>query len=169
MDRLERTHSGLDTEWTTNAASAEVGHSSHGSISSTTAAGGKTSRKRFGRQQGRPQDGKWADADTCRFLSCFPWRDVTQRWWSSWLALRSGSSHQSKWRSKGVEIGGSLAFVDLFCCGSILSFSFPLSKGTMGSSWELCHLTGLPGGRGVVDRHCHARIRVNTVWIKQNK
>jgi len=45
----------------------------------------------------------------------------------------------------------------------VQSLVFPLSKGTMGSRWELCHLTGLPGGGGVVYRLCQTLIRVNTV------
>jgi hypothetical protein len=40
---------------------------------------------------------------------------------------------------------------------------FFCQKGTMGSRWELCHLTGSPGGGGGVSRLCHTLIRVNTV------
>jgi hypothetical protein len=79
MRRLERTKSGLDTERTTNAGGAEAEHYRRGSISSATAAGGKTNRKRSGRRWGRLQDGKQAGDDMCRFLSCFPWRNVTKR------------------------------------------------------------------------------------------
>jgi len=39
----------------------------------------------------------------------------------------------------------------------------------MGSRWEIPHLTGLPGGGGVVYWLCHAPIRVNTVWMKQEQ
>jgi len=68
---------------------------------------------------------------------------------------------------KSVWTGGDLSlFVDLFC-SSLLnllpSFDFPLSKGTMGSRWELGHLPGSPGGGGDVYRLCHTLIRVNTV------
>jgi len=52
-------------------------------------------------------------------------------------------------------------FGDLFC--SVQSFAFHLSKGTMGSRWELRHLAGSPGGGGGVSRLCHTLIRVNTV------
>ena len=40
---------------------------------------------------------------------------------------------------------------------------FPLSKGAMGSRWELRHIAGSPGGGGVVSRLCHTLNRVNTV------
>jgi len=49
----------------------------------------------------------------------------------------------------------------------IQSVAFPLSQGMMGRSSELHHLTGSPGGGGVVSRLCHTLIRVNTVRIKQ--
>jgi hypothetical protein len=54
----------------------------------------------------------------------------------------------------------SLSFISFVL---VQSLAFPLSKGTMGSRWELRHLTGLPGGGGVVSRLCHTLIRVNTV------
>jgi hypothetical protein len=63
--------SGLDTERTICAGSAEAEQCRRESIYSVTAADGKTSKKRSGRRWGRPQAGKRADANTCRFLSCF--------------------------------------------------------------------------------------------------
>jgi len=51
-------------------------------------------------------------------------------------------------------------FVDLFC--SAQSFAFHVSKGTMGSRWELRHLAGSPGGGGDIGS-CHTLIRVHTV------
>jgi hypothetical protein len=46
--------------------------------------------------------------------------------------------------------GAISLFVDLFCVVlcvlKLLCFSFHLSKGTMGSGWELRHLAGSPGG-----------------------
>jgi hypothetical protein len=68
----------LDTERTTLAGGAEAEHYRRGSISSATEADEKTSRKCFGKQSGKPQDGKQADANMCRFLSCFPRRNVTK-------------------------------------------------------------------------------------------
>jgi len=35
----------------------------------------------------------------------------------------------------------------------------------MGSRWELRHLTGSPGGGGVVSRLCHTLIRVNITYF----
>jgi len=55
-------------------------------------------------------------------------------------------------------------FGDLFCSSQSFALGcFLLSKGTMGSRWELRHLIGPPGGGGVVSRLCHTLIRVNTV------
>ena len=59
-----------------------------------------------------------------------------------------------------VSLFSLISFV-LFNCLRLLGF--PLSKGTMGSRWELRHLAGSPGGGGVVFRLCHTLIRVNTV------
>jgi hypothetical protein len=64
------------------------------------------------------------------------------------------------WLGSGLSFRGSLlSFV-------LIDFSaaagFLLSKGTMGSRWELRHLAGSPGGEGV-SRLCHTLIRVNTV------
>jgi len=69
----------LDTERTICAGGAEAEQCRRESIYSATAAGGKTSKKCSRRRWGRPQAGKRADADTCRFLSCFSWRNATKR------------------------------------------------------------------------------------------
>jgi len=126
MHHLEHTSSGSDTGRTTTASGAEAGHYPGGSISCATEADRKTSTRRWRRMGGWLQDGKRADADMCRFLSCFACRNVTKWRWTSWPPLTSGSSHQSKQRSNGVLIRGSLCFFDLFCSGSI--FCFPLVK-----------------------------------------
>jgi len=65
----------------TNAggAVAEAGWPRRGSISSATAADGKTARKRHGKWWEKRPDGERADADMCKSLRCSPWRNATKR------------------------------------------------------------------------------------------
>ena len=60
-------------------AAAEAGRPRRGSTSSATAAGGETSNRHYGRRWEKRRAGKRADADTCRSLSCFPWKSATKR------------------------------------------------------------------------------------------
>jgi hypothetical protein len=90
---------------------------------------------------------------------------VIKRWWTSWRLLKSGSSRPNEWRyGAGAEAhGGGNGVISFF-----LSFIFHLSRGTKGSGGELRHLAGSPGGGGDI-RSCHTLVRVNTVWINNNK
>jgi len=124
MHRLECTDSRSDTERATNADCAGAGHYKLGSISAATIGGAMTSRMRSRWWWGRLQDGKRADANMCRFLSCVPRRNVTKRWWTSWPQLTSASSRHSKWTTNSVLIVGTFSFVDPFCSGSIATLSF---------------------------------------------
>jgi len=50
-----------------------------GNTSSATAAGGETSNRHYGRRWEKRRAGRRAHADTCRSLSCFPWKSATKR------------------------------------------------------------------------------------------
>jgi hypothetical protein len=82
MHPLESTYNGSAIVKTANAGGAVV-EAGRGprlrNTYSTTAAGGVTSSKRYGRRpQGQGAE-KWADADTSRSLSCFLGTSVIKR------------------------------------------------------------------------------------------
>ena len=63
-------------------AAAEAGRRPRprrGNTSSATAADGSTSKKRSGKRWGKQRDGERADADTCKSLSCSPWKSAIKR------------------------------------------------------------------------------------------
>jgi len=189
MRRLECTWSGLDTEKTTNAGCAEAECYRLGSISSTTAAGGESSRQLSGRRWERPLDGKRADAGMCKSLSVSQWKNATKWWWTSWQRLTSGSSRplwrrstgrRSTGRAKGVwtrcslfSISSiSLVFVCFLVFLSLLIVCtwliFHCHRGRWVAGGGSAILPACPEAEGGVTL-CHTLIRVNTVWIKQIK
>jgi len=148
-----------------------------GNTSSTTAAGGETSKQCYGSRWERRRAGKGAGADTCRSPSCFPERSVIKQWWTSWRLLKSGSSRPNEWREgagkdadsiAGSSSSGHISFLFLFLSFYFgLSLSFHLSVGMKGSREELRHLAGYPGGGGEI-RSCHTLLRVHTVCVNNN-
>jgi hypothetical protein len=79
MYQLEHTESSLDTKRTAymGGTNAELYRSM--TISFTTAADSKTSRRCSERWYGKPQAGMQADDNKHRFQSCFEWRTVTKQ------------------------------------------------------------------------------------------
>jgi len=101
---LESTWNGSATEGTTNAgggaAEAEQGLRPR-NTSSATAAGGETSNGHCARRWERRWAGKQADADRCRSRNCFPWKNATKQWSTSWRLLNLWSSCPDEWRYGG--------------------------------------------------------------------
>ena len=64
------------------------------------------------------------------------------------LEQNGQEEHESGCLERGRSLFSLISFV--LCGLNLFYFSFHLSKGTMGSRWELRHLAGSPGGRGGV-------------------
>jgi len=130
MHQLESTENCSAIKRTTNtggtAAEAEWQHC-HANTSSTTVDAGEPSRKHNGRPWERGSAGQRADADTCRSLSCFPWKIATSRGWTTGQILKSGCSRPNHRQygpgadaNSGAEGGGCGVYIRSL----LLSFPF---------------------------------------------
>jgi len=82
MHLLESTYNSSASERTTYAGGVvmQAGRRPRrGNSSSSTVADGETSNRHYIRQWEKQQDGKRADADTCRSLTCFLSKCVTKQ------------------------------------------------------------------------------------------
>jgi hypothetical protein len=116
-----------------------------GSTSPAIARVGRTSIRRYGKQLGEQRAEKWEVIGMCRYRSCFPWRNVIRRWWTS-------SRPQSR---IGKDVPADFS----------LSLSFPFFSFYMGRSvilFSVCLKEKKGRVRGSEIGHCHTLDRVHT-------
>jgi len=137
---------------------------------------------------GKAKGWEKADADTCRCLRWFRWKNATKYSWTSWRLLKLGTSHPDEWwygwsaetdscaggsGDEGIYLFIFVAFLFSPCIQFIfapiqsLNFHIYISGDEKGRGEEIGHLASLPGGGGGI-WFCQTLTTVHTVWISNN-